>query len=149
MKTENFNVKIDHFKGMINAGKYEYVNPDITKENFPLKNKPIQEKELILVSFDKPMSTEEILKELNYQGLEAADLQDLCAFGTCFSDYIIKNKSSIVALGSRLPLLEGETLIPILFFFGAWRYLHLHKASPEYKWERDLTSSHQFLAYKK
>jgi len=63
------------------VGKYDWTNDDITETHFPLTGSGTTEQEGILVRFNRYISTNDALTELDRLDLRPADFQELCAFG--------------------------------------------------------------------
>lgn len=85
-------------KDMISAGKYDGVNSDINDKNFPTEKHGHEEVETRLIHFDRNISTENAIKELDKMDLRPANLAELLAFGAKYPDE--QRKFPIVALGS-------------------------------------------------
>lgn len=85
-------------KQMIAAGRYEYVDDDMTAENFPIDGQGQEEVEYKLVHFNRFVCTHEVLDELKRRGLRAAKLEELLAFGKKYPK--IQLSFPIVGLGS-------------------------------------------------
>jgi len=83
---------------MIQAGKYDAINPDITESNFPVNVRDNGEVKVHLVPFDCIMKTDDVLVELNKQGLRPAELPELLALGAQYPE--LQRRFPIVALGS-------------------------------------------------
>ncbi len=86
------------FSDMVNAGKYGYVNPDITKENFPLNAEGKTEDEVFLLHFNHPVTSEQAIAEMERQGLRPATSTHALAFGA--QHPAEQEKHPIVFLGS-------------------------------------------------
>lgn len=96
------------------VGKYDWVNDDIADKNFPRSGSGNELTEIILVHFDKSMSTDGVLKEFEKRSLRPADLQELLAIGEHCPDK--QRAFPIIALASvwrpdgsrRVPCLGGS-----------------------------------------
>lgn len=100
-----FMVTIDYglsLKDMIAAGKYGWVNWNITAENCPFKGTGKVETDIRLIHFNKWMTAQQVLSELEKLGLRSATLVEL------------------LALGAKYPELQYE--YPIVAFGSVWRY---------------------------
>jgi hypothetical protein len=125
--TVNYDLSV---KDAIAAGKYDRKNADITDKHFPSKRKGTADTEIILVKFDKDMTSEDVLRELDKQGLRAAELPELLAFGEKYPD--VQREFPIVALGSvwkasrglrRVPYLDGDAGkrgLNLFWFVDGW-----------------------------
>ena len=57
---------------MIEAGKYDCWNDNITAENFPIEGNGTVNTEVVLVHFDRAISSENALKTMEHMALEPA-----------------------------------------------------------------------------
>lgn len=99
--TSAFNAIVNRslsLKEMISAGNYGWVNDDITASHFPIKGSGTTETGFELVHFDRDVSSEDAVAELDKRGLRPADLAELLAFGAVFPEE--QRKYPIVELGS-------------------------------------------------
>lgn len=85
-------------QNMIAAGKYDWVNFNITPEHFPAGRSGVTEAEAVLVHFDRSITTGEALGELERANLRPADLPELLAFGAQHPD--VQREFPIVELAS-------------------------------------------------
>jgi len=85
-------------KEMISAGKYDWVNDDITEKRFPIKGSGSSETYSELVHFDRNISSKGAVNDLDKQGLRPADIAEILAFGAAFPDE--QRKYPIMELGS-------------------------------------------------
>mgnify|MGYP001593530058 FL=1 len=76
-----------------------------------------------LVHFNRIVSTEEALKELDNQGLRAIDLHELLSIGAKYPN--LQREFPIVALGSVWQDRYGPRYVPYLDGLGSERDLHL------------------------
>ncbi len=74
------------FEQMVKAGCYDWVDSDITAEHFPVKGVGLVQLDGQLICFDKSMSSEQILAELDKMGLRSGNVEELLAFGTKYPD---------------------------------------------------------------
>ena len=125
---------------MIEAGKYDWVNSDITSERFPDIG-PDGEYELVLVHFNRVVSTEEALAEIRRRGLDPATLVQLLALGENFPD--VQRQFPVIALGSCCVLSGGYRCSPCLSVSGHRRRLNLDWLGDG--WHGDC----RFLAFRK
>lgn len=105
------------------AGKYNWSNVDITDANFPRCGAGTESSEIVLVHFEKSMSTDNVLKELEECDLRPADIQELLAVGEQYPD--MQREFPIIALGSVWQLQDGHQFVPFLFGVGSDRRLDL------------------------
>jgi hypothetical protein len=107
----------------IRAGHYDWSNSNITSSNFPSTRKGTAEEDVHLVHFDKVMSTDAVLAELDKMGLRPAELQHSLAFGEKYPE--VQRKFPVVFLGSVWQDPYGTRYCPFLFRFDAERRLYL------------------------
>lgn len=82
----------------IKAGKYDWVNSDITSDHFPSMETGEKEVSIELIYFGRDMGTDDVLRELDKMSLRPANLKELLALGEKFPD--IQREFPIIALGS-------------------------------------------------
>lgn len=128
---------------MIKAGKYDWVNDDITAEHFPITGSGKVEVSFELVHLNKSTSSEEILLHMEKNNLRPATLAELLAFGAKYPEK--QREFPIIALGSSWVYRDGDRCVPylgrydskrrlVLGWFGSgwydcWRFLTVRKAS--------------------
>jgi hypothetical protein len=93
--TVNYGLTVEK---LVNAGKYDWLNSDINAKNFPSDRKDTAEVAIELVHFGRSMESDEVLEELDKQGLRPATLAELLAFGAKYPEK--QREFPIVALGS-------------------------------------------------
>jgi hypothetical protein len=108
----------------IEAGAYQAVNEAITSKNFPSKRSGQAELAMVLVRFDHRMSSPDVVRELEQEGLRAAELSELLAFGASYPE--VQRKFSVVGLGSVWRDRKGYGNVPCLYAASEGRYLDLH-----------------------
>ena len=121
-----FRVRVNHdlsVKEAVSAGKYDWENDDINDKNFPSKRSGLAQIDIRLVHFNKDMSSEDVLKELDKMGLRPAELPELLALGAEYPDE--QRKYPIVALGSVWRGWGGSRVVPCLVRGGGERYTGL------------------------
>lgn len=131
--TNTFVVTVDYVKSlpeMIKVGNYDYVNEDITDAHFRMTGKGKVDREIVLVHFDRDITSEEALQELDKLGLRPVDLAELLAFGETHPEAHLE--FPILALGSiwmnrddgrgYFPYLsyEDDKHVLLLYWFGGW-----------------------------
>lgn len=116
-----------------------YVNPDITAEHFPLQLDDLKIKEIKIVKPGRCMSTTEVLKFLDDQGLRPATLLELLFWWLTNPD--ARGGCLVVALGqiwnSLVPCVDGDVGYRELRLFsvsGIWFETSLFAAAS--KWEQ-------------
>jgi hypothetical protein len=105
------------------AGRYDWVNPDITSCNFPTKRKGTAEVAVELINFNRHVSTDEALRELDGMGYRPAELHELLAFGEKYPE--VQREFPVVALGSVWQYRVGVRVVPYLGRGGSGRRLGL------------------------
>jgi hypothetical protein len=108
----------------IRAGDYQAVNADITDENFSWTRRGQADLEIILVRFDHRMTSPDVIRELEEEGLRAAELPEFLAFGATYPD--VQRKFSVAGLGSVWRDRKGYRNVPCLYTASEGRYLDLH-----------------------
>ncbi len=83
---------------LVRLGKYDWSNSDITSAHFPTKRTGKVETKVELVHFDRNISSDDALKELDKMGYRPAEAHELLAFGAKYPD--VQREFPIVALGS-------------------------------------------------
>ncbi|MFH1286602.1 MAG: hypothetical protein ABII02_02525 [Candidatus Magasanikbacteria bacterium] len=115
---------------MIEAGSYDWVNSNIIETKFQSQGSGQVEIEVVLVHLNKVVKSEEVLRELDRQGLRAATLQELLALGAAHPE--LQRQFPILALGSSWRDPDGFRYVPYLGRYGDERDLDLHWF--EYGW---------------
>jgi len=108
----------------VKAGRYDWTKSDITSRNFPTKRKGTAEVAVELVHFNRSISTDEALSELDRMGYRPAELHELLAFGEKYPE--VQREFPVVALGSVWQYRYGDRRVPYLFRLGSERYLNLY-----------------------
>ena len=115
----------------IAAGKYDWVNSDITQKSFPTNRTGKAEVEIEPVHFNRAVSTKEALAELDKSGLRPAELHELLSLGAEYPE--LQREFPIIGLGSvwqgsygfrYCPCLDGGGLrrgLDLSWFEGDWR----------------------------
>lgn len=103
--------KQEDIRALIATGKFDYVNDNITPENFPPQ--PIRG-EIIIKHFDRYITSKDAIKEMEKEGLEPANIYELLTYATDGWD----GKDWVVALGSSWVDSDGDRDVPCL---GRWR----------------------------
>ncbi len=118
--TVNYDLNVED---AVKAGKYNWTNSDVTSKNFPSKRKGAAELEIILVHFNRDMGSDDVLRELDKQGLRPAELPEGLVFGGKYPD--IQREFPVIILGSvwRYPI--GSRYCACLSRHGSKRNLDL------------------------
>ena len=118
--TVNYNLSVSD---LVKAGEYNWSNSDITEKNFRSEENGTQSVELRLVHFNRVISSEDALKELDRMGLRPATLKELLTFGSTYKEE--QRKHPIVALGSVSRDWRGRRFVADLLEVAGDRHLNL------------------------
>jgi hypothetical protein len=119
--TVNYDLSVEE---AIDAGNYQAVHSDINAKNFPSTRRGQAALEIVLVRFEHRMRSEDVLQELNKDGLRAAELSEFLAFGAKYPD--VQRRFSVAGLGSVWRDRKGYRNVPCLYEASEGRYLDLH-----------------------
>ncbi|MDO8510509.1 MAG: hypothetical protein Q7S15_02705 [bacterium] len=130
---------------MVKAGKYDWVNDDITAKRFPIEGKGTVELEAKLFHFNRDIPSSEegvrlITEDDREHPWEPAKIEHLLAFGEKYPEE--QCKYPIIALGS-VGEVGGYRCVPVLYRDGVGRGLSLHY------WDGLWSASYRFLAVRK
>lgn len=110
---------------MISAAGFDWVDPRITAEHFPLFGRGKEERRLVLVrcsSWKRVVESKEVEMDVTDRGLWLARIEELLAFAAKYKDVV--QESEIVALFSRWTNEQGEKYFPCLVKSeNTWRFL--------------------------
>ena len=125
-------------QSLIKSLKFDYYDSNIIEKNFPIQ-KTKKDSYYRVFSFDRDISSEDIIKEMEKAGYRPANIYELLIWAK-------KNwndQNSVVALGSIWQDLSGYRSVPVLDSDDAKRELDLD-------WfERDWDANYRFLAVRK
>ncbi len=114
-------------KQMIADGNYDWVNGNVTEENFPiakeLKGKKV-EVSTKLFHFNRSISSKDAIAEMDKDGFRPATLEELLALGEKHPE--LQRQFPIVALDSVWSDPDGNRFVPCLGVGGGGRELLLH-----------------------
>lgn len=133
--SDTFKVVVNYGKTlaeMIQFGKYGWVNDDINDRNFPIQRSGQHEVELALVHLNRDATTKEVLAHLDSNGLKAAGIEHLLAFGATYPE--IQKEFPVVALGSAWVDDDGDRRYPCLDFDDDERELRLYWDDGDVHW---------------
>lgn len=126
-RTNPYPIVVDYatsLADMIVAGRYDWTNPDITVEHFPIVGEGKVDVEIELVHFGRVIEDgDEALRELDKMGLRAATLPELLGFGAKYPD--MQRQFPIMALGSVWEDRGGGRDVPVLWAYDRGRPLDL------------------------
>jgi len=121
-----YHLSVDYGRNVedgVKVGRYDWANADITSRNFPTKRKGTVEVAVELVHFNRYVSTDEALRELDKMGYRPAELHELLAFGEKYPE--VQREFQIVALGSVWRYRDGDRYVPYLYGDGSGRGLYM------------------------
>lgn len=121
-----FPVVVDYtqtLKQMISAGKYDWANDNITAEHFPINGTGKEENDITLFHFNRSISSNDAIAEMDKAGFRSATIEELLALGA--SQPELQKQFPIVALGSVWPSPGGIRYVPCLAWDGYRRDLRL------------------------
>ncbi len=118
--TVNYDLSVED---SVKAGKYDWTNSDISSKNFPSKRKGTAETEIILVHLNRPVESDEVIRELDKQVLSPAELPEGLAFGVKYPD--IQREFPVIILGSVWRPPDGDRYCASLGGYSDERGLYL------------------------
>ncbi len=125
---------------MIAAGSYDWTNSDITAKRFLLSGTGKVAFEPKIFHFDRDISSENAIKEMEKDGFRPAKIEELLAYGAILPDE--QRKHPIIALGSVTGI-GGDRHVPYLDSDGSRRVLDL------YWWSCEWLGNDRFLGVRK
>ena len=123
---QTFRVLVDYSKSlteMIQAGKYDWKNDDITSGHFPIEGSGQQEKEVVFFHFGRDISSNDAIAEMEKAGYRPARIEELLALGA--SQPELQKQFPFVGLGSAWQHPGGSRHVPCLGWHGVGRGLGL------------------------
>lgn len=136
--TVNYDLSVEQ---LVKKGKYYWPSHDVTSGHFPSSEKGVAEVLVYLVNFNYDISSEDVLKELDRQGLRPATLKELLSLSIVQPD--LQHNNPIVGLGSTRRDSAGNIYIHYLSSLGLDRILGLAL------WDGDWTLRWRFAAVRK
>jgi hypothetical protein len=119
--TVNYDLSVEE---AVKAGDYQAVHTEITAANFPSIRSGQADLDIVLIRYDRRMASEDVVRELDAEGLRAAELSEFLAFGAKYPD--VQRKFSVAGLGSVWQDRKGYRNVPCLYEASEGRYLDLH-----------------------
>jgi len=119
---------------MIRKGAYDYVNPDITAEHFPVEGEGRVDVDVPIIGYDRPMTSDEVLADFAQRGLRAATLPHGLAVGEKYPD--LQREGPVVLFGSGWHSRYGHRLVPYLWGDDRGRSLGL-RWFDDSRWDRN------------
>jgi hypothetical protein len=126
----------EKLQAMIAAGKYDWVNPDITAKRFPVEGTGKKAFHTKLFHFGRYISSEDAVEAMKVEKLTPATHVHGLAFGAAFPEE--QRNHPIACLGSSAQVYGGGRRVVCLGRNGDERYLNL--------WIGDWQGSWRFLA---
>ncbi|MDO8240671.1 MAG: hypothetical protein Q7T51_01685 [Candidatus Moranbacteria bacterium] len=126
---------------LVKLGKYDWANDNITQKNFPTTRTGKADIEIELIHFDRSISSEKALEEMDRMGYRAAEVHELLAFGVKYPD--VQREFPVVALGSVWQDPDGLRDVACLRRDASDRFLSLRAFG------RDWTGACRFAAVRK
>ena len=110
---------------LVQAGKYDRANDDISDPHFPMNKKGVEPAEIFIISVVRRMSTEAISNMIGNLAipLRHANVKEELALGAQHPD--LQREGPIVALGSTWRGPSGDVGVPCLVTHGSHRFLNL------------------------
>jgi hypothetical protein len=109
-------------EAMIAAGHYDWVNDNITSSRFPLKGDGRKDLAAEVIHFNRDISSDNAVADLNRMGLRPGTIEELLAFGAEFPE--MQRQFPIIALGSSCKV-DGVRRVASLGGGGSRRSLYL------------------------
>jgi len=128
--TDDIKLTVDYTKTVDQAiadGKYGWKNSDITAKHFPISPEMIGTKVEIsgkLFHFNRSMSSEDVIKEMDKDGYRPAVLMEALALAAAYPE--LQRRFPIIALGSVWRVSFGNRRVPCLLVDGYDRKLFLY-----------------------
>jgi hypothetical protein len=132
---DSLRIVVDYSKSlaeMVKAGKYNWVNIDITADHFPVKGSGKTDLIAEILGYGDYVSSEEIIKDMDRRGFRPATIAELLAFDEAYPDK--QREFPIVALGSVwqnpndlvfvVYLLEQNSRRSLALWCGLWYDYH-------------------------
>ncbi|GEM_PF-2246274 len=110
-------------EALIEESKFDWKNDDINSKNFQTERKGRFKQIAYLINFNKNMTSEAVIQELDKLGLRPADIHELLAFSIKYPD--IQRRFPILALASRLRRWRGGVRVSYLYGSASGRDLDL------------------------
>jgi hypothetical protein len=115
MSHKIFRVVVDYDRSIedgVKAGDYDWSNSDITSSRFPSTRKGTLEIDIHLIHFNKDMSNDQVLFDLDELNFRPAEPQELLSLGAAYPD--LQREFPIPALGSVWRYRLGDCVVPCL-----------------------------------
>lgn len=127
---DEIKLTIDYTKTVeqvISDGNYDYKNSNVTSENFPISPEMVGKKVEVsakLFHFNRDISSEDAISEMDKDGFRPATAMELLVLGFLFPE--LQRQFPIVALGSVWLYADDVRFVPCLGVHGSSRGLYLN-----------------------
>ncbi len=108
---------------MLKDGRFDSVNSDITEKHFPITKRPNGKVEMKMFHFNRPISSEQAIQEMDKEGYRPAELPEGLAYVQANPDE--QRKYPIILLGSVWLHWSGRRSVPCLDRWSDERRLDL------------------------
>ncbi|PIT93875.1 hypothetical protein COU00_01985 [Candidatus Falkowbacteria bacterium CG10_big_fil_rev_8_21_14_0_10_43_11] len=108
---------------LVRAGKYDWVDENITNQNFPMGSQTDEDVVIELLEFDHDVSSEEAIEEARKRGLERPTHEDALFFGEQHPEE--QHKHPIVFLHEPWQSSHGGGIVLVLYGHSSGRHLNL------------------------
>ena len=111
---------------LISEGKYDWSNDNITSKNFPLpEDGKIEKREVRLFHFEKMMTSEEAIAEMDKEGYRPATIWELLGLGRLQREFPVIVLGSVCVVDGRrhvayLYVLDGRHSLSLRWFDFGW-----------------------------
>lgn len=106
------------------AGNYNYANPNITSKNFPARAQKRGVVDVVLLEFDRDVTSEEAIAEATKQGLERPTHEDALYFGVEHPE--VQRERPVVFLHEPWRAPHGDPYVLVLWSYAGYRLLFLY-----------------------
>lgn len=110
-------------KKLVNAGKYDWVNEDVSDEHFPNAQTTVSRVGLKLFSFERRISTEEVILAMEGEGFVPANAAELLSLGNLHKN--LQKQFPLVALGQKWNFSSKNSFVLCLAWHGLLRRIYL------------------------
>lgn len=121
---------------LVRDGNYNYANSDINSRNFPIRSKR-GVREIVLLEFDRDVSSEEAIAEAAKQGLERPVYEDALYFGVEHPDVQRERPVAFLHEPWRGPSGNPGGHLHVLFLWSYAGNRELHLPWFDDRWPRD------------
>lgn len=108
---------------LVEAGRYDWVNEDVSDDHFPNVLDTISRVGLKLFNFDRRISTEEVVLAMKKEGFVAANAAELLSLGNQYKN--LQKQFPLVALGQRWDFSPKNSFVLCLAWHGLLRRIYL------------------------